>query len=226
MIRKFIYIFTLVSFISAFTPAYSQNTNETLRLKQEVSNLSREIKEQKAVTSALQERINILIETQNSLITDLTKTINIIQTIPQTSSTSNNTFKDAFILNKSGKPIAFIDAGLKLYEYYGGNLIGKINPTTNEIIRNYDGSVIAIIENDFLIGEDGYAIGSVERSETLKWDREKLDSQVQKTPISHFFVMTQASTPFNLTPFRYSDWSDKDLEELLLFSEKKIHKLK
>ena len=83
-----------------------------------------------------------------------------------------------------------------------------------------------MIENDFILDETGHAIGSIERSENLRWDRERLYSQVQKKPVSQYFIRTESPTQFNLSTFRYSDWSTQMLEDILFFSEKKIQKLK
>ena len=130
------------------------------------------------------------------------------------------------IVNKDGKLVAFIDDGLRLYEYYGGYLIGWIKPDTNEVVRNFDNSVIGVIEDDFILDETGHAIGSIERSENLRWDREKLFQQIQKKPTSHYFIRIENPIPFNLSPFRYSDWASEKLEDILFFSEKKIQKLK
>ena len=80
------------------------------------------------------------------------------------------------------------------------------------------------LENDFLIDDKGSPIGSIERSETLKWEREKLTTQ--KTPGSHFFVMAVAPQQFIQTKFRTSDWSTQKIEDVLFFSEKNVQKLK
>lgn len=201
---------------------------ESLLLKEEIRKLREDLSSQKEVTSDLLQRTNDLITSQNLLITDLRNTIQIIQNIPSIilSPVQQATFKDAFILNRDGKPFAFIDAGLKLYEYAGGNLIGRINPDTSEIIRNFDNSVVAAIENDFVLDESGHAIGSIERSENLRWDREKLYSKIQKTPTSHFFVQQENQRRFILSPYRSSEWSTQKIEDILLFSEKNIQKLK
>ncbi len=201
---------------------------ESILLKEEIRKLREDLSSQKDATSDLLQRTNDLITSQNLLITDLKNTIQIIQNIPSVilSPGQQATFKDAFILNKDGKPFAFIDAGLKLYEYAGGNLLGRINPDTSEIIRNFDNSVVAAIENDFVIDESGHAIGSIERSENLRWDREKLYSKIQKTPVSHFFVQQENPRRFILSPYRSSEWSTQKIEDILLFSEKNIQKLK
>ena len=97
---------------------------------------------------------------------------------------------------------------------------------TNEIVRNFDEAVVAIIDGDFILDETGHAIGSIERSETLKWDREKLYSQVQKRPLSNYFIRLENPQQFNKSTFRFSDWSTRNLEDILFFSEKKIQKLR
>ena len=206
----------------------AQAIKETLFLKDQISNLQQQVEEQKGNISNLSERINELIRNQNQLIIqfgDITKTIQNTSTQPSTINPQLQ-FKDAFILNKDGKSVAFIDAGLKLYEYYGGNLIGYIKPETNEIVRNFDDTVVAVIEGDFILDETGHAIGSIERSENMRWDREKLYSQVQKKPVSQYFVRLENPKQFNLSTFRFSDWSNQKLEDILFFSEKKIQKLK
>lgn len=205
-----------------------QGLKETIILKEEIIKLRKDLSEQKEQTSKLLERINDLISNQSLLISDLKNTIQVFQNFSTTALTlsQQNTYKDAFILNKEGKPIAFVDAGLKLYEYTGGNLIGWIKPDTNEVVRNTDNSVIGIIENDFIVDESGYPIGSIERSETLRWDREKLYGKIQKKPASHFFARPQSPRKFILSTFRSSDWSTQKLEDLLYFSEKEIQKLK
>ena len=60
----------------------------------------------------------------------------------------------------------------------------------------------------------------------MRWDREKLYSQVQKKPVSQYFIRLENPKQFNLSTFRFSDWSNQKLEDLLFFSEKKIQKLK
>lgn len=205
---------------------FAQATKENLILRDQISKLQDDLSEQKALTSDLLERLNEVIKNQNQLIINFGETTKLIQNISTIALPANQTFKDAFILNKSGKPIAFIDDGLKLYEYYGGNLIGWIKPDTNEIVRNFDNSVVAQIEGDFILDETGHAIGSIERSENLRWDREKLYSQAQKNPVSQYFIRLENPKQFNLSTFRYSDWSNQKLEDILFFSEKKIQKLK
>ena len=218
--------FLIIVCINIF--AFAQAPKETLYLKEQITRLQEDLDEQKKTTSTLLEKLNVLIEDQNQLIQIYQETPKVIQRIFTQSSTLNpqSTYKDAFILNKDGKPIAFIDDGLKLYEYFGGDLIGWIKPDTSEIVRNYDNSVVAFIENDFLLDETGHAIGSIERSENMKWDREKLYRQVQKNPVSHYFVRLENPKQFNLSTFRYSDWAEQKLEDILFFSEKKIQKLK
>ena len=219
------FLLTLFILLNA-VPAFAQATKENLILRDQISKLQEDLSEQKELTSNLLEKLNDVIKNQNQLIINFGETTKLIQNISTISLPTNQTFKDAFILNKSGRPIAFIDDGLKLYEYYGGNLVGWIKPETNEIVRNYDSSVVAQIENDFILDETGHAIGSIERSENLRWDREKLYSQAQKNPVSQYFVRLENPKQFNLSTFRYSDWSVQKLEDILFFSEKKIQKLK
>lgn len=221
-------IITVLLALFYLSPTFAQTSKEGLYLKDQITRLQTELEEQKQITSTLLETINELTKNQNQLILDFGQSIKLLQQISTRPSAldSQSSFKDAFILNKDGKPIAFIDAGLKLYEYYGGNLVGWVKPDTNEIIRNFDNSVIGVIENDFVLDETGHAIGSIERSENLRWDREKLYSQVQKKPISHYFIRLENPKQFNLSTFRYSDWSTQKLEDILFFSEKKIQKLK
>lgn len=208
--------------------ALAQTTKEGIYLKDQITKLQVELEEQKEITSNLLEKINELTKNQNQLILDFGQSIKLLQEISTRPSalSTQHLFKDAFILNKDGRPIAFIDSNLKLYEYYGGNLLGWIKLETNEIIRNYDNSIIGIIENDFVLDETGHAIGSIERSENLRWDREKYYSQVQKKPVSQYFVRLENPKQFNLSTFRYSDWATQKLEDILFFSEKKIQKLK
>lgn len=56
------------------------------------------------------------------------------------------------------------------------------------MIRNFDDSTVAVIENDSIIDYTGHPIGSIERSEHLRWDREKLFPKFQKKPVSHFLL--------------------------------------
>jgi len=226
---KYFQIVILIITILCFqTSVFAQTSKEGLYLKDQITKLQVELEEQKEITSTLLEKINELTKNQNQLILDLGQSIKLLQEIFTQSSILNprSSFKDAFILNKDGKPIASIDDSLKLYEYYGGNLVGWIKTETNEIIRNFDNSVIGIIENDFVLDETGHATGSIERSENLRWDREKYYSQVQKKPVSQYFVRLENPKQFNLSTFRYSDWSTQKLEDILFFSEKKIQKLK
>lgn len=221
-------IFYTIIFLIIVTPAFAQATKETLYLKDQISRLEGEVSEQKNLIKGLTDEISMLTENQTILITNIKETNKFILGLPGSSELKNsqNKFKDAFLLNKNGKPVAFVDAGLKLYEYYGGNLIGWINLDTNEIVRNHDNSVVAVIDGDFILDETGHTIGSIERSENLRWDREKLYSQIQKKPVSQYFVRLENPKQFNLSTFRFSDWSDQMLEDVLLFSEKKIQKLK
>ncbi len=201
---------------------------ETQALKEEVIKLRKELVEQKDLTSMLVDRTIEIINNQNQLFTQFQNTSDSINDLSSTANLLKQqlSIKDTFILNMSGKPFAFIDNGFKLYEYNSGNLIGWINPKSNEIIRNFDNSIVAIIENDFVIDATGHPVGSIERSENLRWDREKLYPKVQKNPISHFFVRPSAPTQFILTPYRSSDWSAQNIEDLLFFAENKIQKLK
>ena len=220
-------LFILIIFICQFNNSFAQDIKESLILKDQISKLQVELTEQKVLTTSLLEKIDVLIKDQNQLILQFTEASKAIKNISQgTQLNQKDKFKDAFLLSKDGKKIAFVDYDLKLYEYYGGNLIGWIKPDTNEIVRDYDNSIIAIIENDFVLDETGHAIGSIERSENMKWDREKFYAQVQKTPISQYFIRLENPKPFNLSTFRYSDWSAQKLEDILYFSEKKIQKLK
>ncbi|OGI18292.1 MAG: hypothetical protein A3B68_04450 [Candidatus Melainabacteria bacterium RIFCSPHIGHO2_02_FULL_34_12] len=208
--------------------ALAQATKETLLLKEQISKLQEDLSEQKTLSSNLLQRLEDVIKNQNQLIIQFEQATKIIQgfsSLPMPSNQSTK-YKDAFLFSKEGKKIAFIDDGLKLYEYYGGNLIGWINPETDEIVRNFDNSIVAKIEGDFILDETGHAIGSIERSENMRWDRERLYSQVQKNPISQYFIRLENPKQFNLSTFRYSDWSTQKLEDLLFFSDKKIQKLK
>ena len=227
--QNYFQIVILILYVLYFqVSAFAQTPKESLYLKEQISKLQDDLEEQKSITSSLLEKINDLIKNQNDLITQFTQTTKIIQNISSLTSVpkQQTTFKDAFLLNKDSKPVAFVDDGLRLFEYYGGNLIGWIKPDTNEIVRNFDNSVVAFIENDFILDETGHAIGSVERSENLRWDREKLYSQVQKEPVSQYFIRLENPKQFNLSTFRYSDWATQKLEDILFFSEKKIQKLK
>ena len=209
---------------------YAQTpSRENILLREEVSNLRKELTQQRNLTSTLLEKTNSLTNSQNRIITDLMDATIIIQdlsTLTMSLISQQSTYKDAFIFNRHGKPVAFIDIGLKIYGYNNGNFIGWINQNTNEIVRNFDNSVVAIIENDFLIDEKGYPVGSIERSETLKWDREKLYGKVQKTPHSHFFVRPTTPRRFIISRFRGSSWSTQELEDVLFFNEKEIQKVK
>ena len=169
-----------------------------------------------------------LIDNQEKIISDLTDSTIILKEFSGFTMSFidlQKKYKDAFVFNRDGKPYAYIDfPELKLYEYSTGKLLGWIDTNKNEVIRNYDSSTIATIENDFLIGVQGSPIGSIERSETLRWEREKL--MIQKTPESHFFVMSVAPQQFIQTQFITSNWSTQKLEDILFFSEKNIQKLK
>ena len=220
-------LFILIISICQFNNSFAQDIKESLILKDQISKLQVELTEQKALTTNLFEKIDDLIKDQNQLILQFTETSKAIKNISQgTQFDQINKFKDAFLLSKDGKKIGLIDYDLKFYEYYSGNLIGWIKPDTNELVRNYDNSVVGIIENDFVLDETGHVIGSIERSENLRWDREKFYAQVQKTPVSQYFIRLENPKSFNLSTFRYSDWSNQKLEDILFFSDKKIQKLK
>lgn len=223
MIRIFllVLIFTFIAL-----PSNAQTSKEALILKDQVNRLQSDLEDQKAITSSLLERINSLIENQNNLIKQYSQTNLIIHSLQSNPKASSNDFKDTFILNKEGKPYAFIDKDLKLYEYYGHDLLGWINSETNEVVRNFDEATVAIIDDNFILDETGHAIASIERSENLKWDREKLYSQVQKRPLSKYFVRLENPQQFNKSTFRFSDWSVKKIEDILFFSEKRIQKLR
>lgn len=203
--------------IQILAPQQSLRDRELSGLKDEIIRLRKEIAVQKETTVDLAQRFNELADRQSSFITEL-KTIIFTN--------QDNKYKDAFILNKDGKPFAFIDTGLKIYEYAGGSFLGWINPDTNELVRNFDNSVVAVIEGDFVIDESGHPVGSIERSETLRWDREKLYGKTQKTPLSHFFERPQTPRRFILSPYRSSEWSALKIEDLLNFSEKSIQRIK
>lgn len=212
-----------------------QGSKDSLILKEEISNLKKEIQEQKDLmrtqgdtVTRLLDRSTDIINYESNIITDLREATAAIQGFSNYTMSFINLQKkylNAFLFNKEGKPAAYIDfPELKLYEYNTGNLLGWIDPEKNEVIRNYDGSTVATIENDFLIDAQGSPIASIERSENLKWEREKL--MIQKNPVSHFFVMASAPQQFIQTKFRTSDWSAQRLEDVLFFSEKNIQKLK
>lgn len=223
LIKAFI---ALVLILSIANISFAQTSKDTLILKDQINKLQTDLEDQKTITSTLLEKINNLIDSQNSLIKQYTQTNLIIQNLQTGSTSSNDKFKDAFIVNKEGKPYAFIDKDLKLYEYYGQDLLGWINPDTSELVRNFDEAVVAIIDGDFILDETGHAIASIERSENLKWDREKLYSQVQKRPLSNYFIKLENPQQFNKSTFKFSDWSLKKIEDILFFSEKRIQKLK
>ena len=200
---------------------------EIQSLREEVVNLKDTLSEQKQTTNNVLDKTNEVLQNQQQFTVSINSSISILQDLLTTAMSINQqiTYRDAFILNKTGKPFAYIDNGLRLYDYYNGNLLGFIHPVTNEIVRNYDNSIVALIENDFVLDEGGRAIGTVERSETLRWDREKLYSQVQKKPGSQFIVRP-GPRQFIISPFRSGDWSQQNLEDILGFQEKKIQKLK
>lgn len=220
--------------VTSFTPAQvvipDQNfyLREINSLREEVSKLRKDISDQKDLTSMLLDRTSDLSNSQNQINSQLQNTVTTLKDISSDTEFLKQQllFRDTFIFNKDGKPFAFIDPNLRIYEYAGGNLIGLINPDTNEIIRNYDGSTVATLEKNFLIDQNGQPIGSVERSETLRLEREKLYPQIQKTPLSHFFVPIEGKKQFIQIPDRFSDWSTQKLDDILFFSEKKIQELK
>ena len=152
------------------TTAFAQATKETLFIKDQLLKLQEDLSEQKELTSTVLEKLNESIKNQNQLILQFNETSKLIQkpSLPASPIKQQSFFNSTFILNKDGKPVALIDDNLKLYEFTGGNLIGWINPDTNEIVRNFDNSVVAVIENDFVLDETGHAIGSIEKSENLK----------------------------------------------------------
>ena len=209
-------------------PDQGQSQREAQLLREEVSNLRKELSAQKDLTSMLMDRANDISDNQSQINSQLQNTISTLKDINSDTDFLKQQllFRDSFIFNKTGKPFAFIDPSLRIYEYSSGNLIGSIDINTNEIIRNYDGSTIATLEKNFLIDQNGQPIGSIERSETLRLEREKLYPQIQKNPISHFFVPIEGKKQFIQTPSRFSDWSTQMLEDVLFFSEKKIQKLK
>lgn len=195
-------------------------------LKDEIIKLRKDLIEQKDITSALLNRISQLVNNQNQLINITNENIAIFRDISNSTNRINQqlSFMDAVIFDKNGVPFGFIDEGSKIYEYKGGNLLGTINPN-NEVIRNIDGSIVAIVEDGFLIDYTGHPIASIERSENLRWEREKLYGAVQKTPVSQFFIRNNPQ-PFNLSSFRFSTWSNEDLKSLLYFDPGEVQKLK
>ncbi len=230
--------YTIESPQQIIIPNQQQNSREAQLLREEVSNLKKELQDQKELirtqgdaTIMLLERNLDLTNTQSKTISDLIMDTTVIlqsfSTFTMTYIDLQGKYKDAFIFNPNGKPYAYIDfPELKIYEYNSGDLLGWINADKNEVIRNYDGSTIATIENDFLIDDKGAPIGSIERSETLRWEREKLLGMLLKTPLSHFFVQSAVPQQFIQPKYRTSDWSTQKIEDVLFFSEKNIQKLK
>ena len=211
----------LIAYCLQLKASFAQTPRDTVILREQISKLQSDLEEQKALTSKLLERDTQLIDNQEKTLIDLREFSDFTMTFIDL----QKKYKDAFIFNRDGKPYAYVDfPELKLYEYSTGKLLGWIDPNKNEVIRNYDGSTISTIENDFLIDVQGSPIGSIERSEVLRWEREKL--MIQKTPESHFFVMSVAPQQFIQTQFRTSNWSTQKLEDILFFSEKNIQKLK
>lgn len=197
-------------------------------LREEIIKLRKDFADQKDLTSRLLDRTNDLKDNQNQLTIQVQSTVTTLKDINFDTGFLKQQllFRDTFIFDKTGKPFAFIEPNLKIYEYNSGNLLGSININTNEIIRNYDGSTVATLESNFLIDQNGQPIASIERSEPLRLEREKLHPQIQKNPLSHFFVPIEGKKQFNQVPYRFSDWSTQKLEDVLFFSEKKIQKLK
>ena len=220
----------LIAFLCfCISSTLAQTSRDILILKEQISKLQDDLDEQKELMKTQREINTKLLERSIELTNTQMDSAIIIKEFSDFTMTFidlQKKYKDAFIFSKDGKPYAYIDfPELKIYEYATGNLLGWIDPNKNEVIRNYDGSTIATIENDFLIDDKGTPIGSIERLETLRWEREKLLGMVQKTPQSHFFVKA-APQQFIQSQYRTSDWSTQKLEDVLLFSEKNVQKLK
>ncbi len=215
-------------------PDQQQSLRETQLLREEISGLKKELQEQKELIKTQSDTTSLLrieLQTgQRDILSDLRDANMLLQEFSSFTMTFINLqkqYKDAFIYGKDGKLFAYIDfPELKIYEYSTGNLLGWINSEKNEVVRNYDNSIIATVENDFLIDSTGSPIASIERSETQRWEREKLFSMTQKTPISHFFTAASDPQQFIQPRYRTSDWSTQKLEDILFFSEKNIQKLK
>lgn len=219
---NFIFAFILVGY---FLKTSAQTGTEILFLKQEVNEIKNEISAQKTLNSKILEKLDLLIENQNKSQDSTNTLINTLNILSNSLPNSDNSkFQNAFLLDKLGLPFAYIDNEQKIYSYSSGNLLGQINTMTNEVIRNFDSSIVAILDGDFLIDDTGHPIASIERSENLRWEREKLYSKTQKTPISHYFVMNIAPQIFIPNSFRFSSWSDKKLSEVLYFDETKVQK--
>ncbi len=217
--------------VPSFAPLILQDQSLPAKeqlLKEEIIRLRKEVSEQKETTSNILHRTEDISNNQSQLLNQSKEIItatNDIYSIVQSLQQYLN-YKDAFIFTKEGKPFAYIDPFLKVYEYSGGNLLGWLNVQDKQIVRNYDNSIIATIENDFIIDETGHPIGTIERSETLRLEREKLFPRVQKTPVSHFFNKIITQKQFIQPQYRFTDWSQKRLEDVLIFPTEKIEKLK
>ena len=216
-------------------PDQSPSIKEIQFLREEVSKLRTEASSQKDLLSTQKDLISSikittddLAKDQNQLLTQFTSASSSLQQILSATSFIKQflAFKDTFIFNRDGKPYAYIDnQTLNIYGYNNGNLLGWVN-NLHEIIRNYDKSIIATLEGDFLIDESGHPIGTLERSETLRLEREKIPSQIQKTPVSHYLIRIENSRQFNQSIYRFTDWSGQKLEDLLFFPSDKVEKVR
>lgn len=222
LMNKKIKLIFLTTTLILFSVLKSNGQNANNLILGKLETIESEVAAQKLINSQQLEALKELIENQNKLLEEVQVTNAAISTLLSSDLSSQGRFKDAFILNNKGVPYAFIDVNSNIYDYNNGNLLGFIDIKTNQIIRSYDQSPVAILDNDFLIDEAGHPIGSIERSETLRWDREKSYSKTQKTPVSHFFVMNLPRQVFIPTEFRFNSWSQKDISEVLYFDPERV----
>ena len=205
-----------------------QFLQETQSIKDEIAKLRKELVDQKDITSMLLDKVNDLTNNQSQFSSQLRDNTNQLSNIGSDLNFFRQQliFMDTFIFNKEGKPYAYIDPAFKIYEYKSGNLIGFLDSTSNQVIRNFDGSTVAILSGSFLFDETGHPLASIDMSENLRWEREKLYPQIQKTPISHIFTSLQNKRQFIQSPYIFTDWSNQKLEEVLFFDEKNVEKVK
>lgn len=238
----FLFIF-LFTFYPAKSNSFdhTETTDGINDLRSEIGGLKEALKEQNKLLPEITEKLNAL-NNNELLISEMWRTLNEIkeknneaaetlskmysdidlvkQSLTNISLNTNTIrqtlfFKDAFIFNKEGKPVLFVDdIGYWLYKYKTNELVGWINPDTSVVYRNEDAKPIGFIEFGYLLDKRGYPVGILERSEYYRKEREKT-SQALHRPIPPNFILREQA-PRELFAFSRpaSTWSIDSIEDL------------
>lgn len=241
-----IFIF-FTTFIPASSNSFdlNQNSQEINELKSEIGGLKETLKEQNRLLPEITEKLNAL-NTNELLINEMWRTLTEIKDKNKEASESlskmdvdinqikqnltnislnTNTirqtlfFKDAFIFNKEGKPVLYVDdIGYWLYKYKSNELVGWINPDTSVVYRNEDAKPIGFIEFGYLMDKRGYPVGILERSEFYRKEREKTYQALHRPIPPNFILREQAPRELFAFSRPASTWSIDNIEDLFFNS--------